>query len=168
VSATAGVRYSDYSDVGGRARPRLSLVWRPADRHIPKAQYAEGFRSPTFFELYGTGSRNESLDSEVNRTSELNDVGRRPRLSARVTPFRSEIADMIYPIPGTGAFGNSRSGRSEGVELEWTQEITPGSRPSQTPCGPTRGRTGAGRSRFTRTSPRRTGSATWAQLSWAR
>lgn len=125
VSVTGGLRYSDYSDIGSRATPRLSLVWRPSDRHILKAQYAEGFRSPTFFELYGTGSRNPSLEFEVNRTTELNYVYRRPRLTGRITLFHSELRDMIFGLPGTPGFDNSRSARSQGVELEWNQQLTP-------------------------------------------
>jgi len=125
LSVTAGLRFSDYSDVSGRLTPRLSLVWRPSEHHIVKAQYAEGFRSPTFFEEYGGGARNPDIDFEVNETSELNYVYRRPRLTARVTLFRSEIRDMIFSVPRTPTFANGRSARAEGVELEWTQQVTP-------------------------------------------
>src|SRR5205823_2233318 len=40
-SVTAGGRFDEYSDVGSRFTPRLSVVWRASDRHILKAQYAE-------------------------------------------------------------------------------------------------------------------------------
>ena len=123
-SVTAGARLDDYSDLGKRITPRLALVWRTSDRHILKAQYAEGFRAPTFFELFGGNTRNRGLDFEVNATTELNYVFRRPRTVARATVFHSELKDMVFGgLPG-GRFGNTREASAEGVELEWTQQIT--------------------------------------------
>ena len=123
-SVTAGARFDDYSDVGHRLTPRLSLVWRASDRHILKAQYAEGFRAPTFFEEFGGGRLNESLDFEVNATTELNYVFRRPRTVARATIFHSDLKDMVFGgLPG-GRFGNTRAASADGVELEWSQQIS--------------------------------------------
>jgi iron complex outermembrane receptor protein len=123
-SVTVGARYDDYSDVGSRVTPRLSLVWRASDRHILKAQYAEGFRAPTFFEAYrtGTGQLNRNLDFEVNRTTELNYVYRRPLATGRATVFHMQLDDMIF-VAGT-TFANTREAQSEGIELEWTQELS--------------------------------------------
>jgi outer membrane receptor for ferrienterochelin and colicins len=118
-SVTAGARFDDYSDLGSRVTPRLSVVWRASERHIWKAQYAEGFRAPTFFEEY-RGGFNE-LDFEVNRTTELNYVYRRARSTGRVTLFRSRLVDMIF-VAGP-RFGNTREVESEGVEVEWTQQL---------------------------------------------
>jgi outer membrane receptor for ferrienterochelin and colicins len=122
-SVTAGARLDDYDDVGSRVTPRLSIVWRASDNHIVKAQYAEGFRAPTFFESYGGGVHNRDLDFEVNATTELNYVYRRPRMVARATLFHSDLKDMIFGgLPG-GRFGNTREASAEGVELEWTQQL---------------------------------------------
>jgi iron complex outermembrane receptor protein len=122
-SVTLGARYDDYSDVGSRVTPRLSLVWRQSDRHIWKAQYAEGFRAPTFFEEYaGPGSPlNTNLDFEVNRTTELSYTYRRPTATGRVTVYHCELDDMIFVAPP--AFANTRQAHSNGVELEWTQQL---------------------------------------------
>lgn len=123
-SVTAGARLDDYSDLGERVTPRLALVWRLSDQHIIKAQYAEGFRAPTFFELFGGGVRNRDLEFEVNATTELNYVFRRPRTVARATVFRSELKDMVFGgLPG-GRFGNTREASAEGVELELSQQIS--------------------------------------------
>ena len=123
ISVTAGMRIDDYNDVASRVTPRLSVVWRLSDQHILKAQYAEGFRAPTFFELYSGGVQNRDLDFEVNSTTELNYVFRRPRTVARATLFRSDLTDMVFGGPG-GRFGNTREASAQGVELEWTQQIT--------------------------------------------
>lgn len=123
ITVTAGARLDDYSDTGSRVTPRLSVVWRASDNHIVKAQYAEGFRAPTFFESYGGGTQNTDLDFEVNATTELNYVYRRPRMVARATLFHSELKDMVFGgLPG-GRFGNSRAASAGGLELEWTQQI---------------------------------------------
>jgi len=126
LSATAGVRWDHYDDIGNRITPRLALVWRASEHHILKAQYAEGFRPPTFFEQYGGGERNPALDFEVNRTLELNYVYRQPGTVGRATLFRTDIDDMIYTIPGSFLWGNTREARSSGVELEWTQQLPAG------------------------------------------
>jgi outer membrane receptor for ferrienterochelin and colicins len=125
ISLTAGVRFDDYSDIGSRTTPRLSAVWRPSDQHIFKAQYAEGFRPPTFFELYGPGRRIEGLDFEVNSGTELAYIFRRAGTILRTTLFRNDIDDMIFiRVPGQQIFDNFREASSKGVELEWTQELT--------------------------------------------
>ena len=125
ITITAGARLDDYNDVGTRATPRLSVVWRASDSHILKAQYAEGFRAPTFFEEYGGGgTRNRNLDFEVNATTELNYVFRRPRMAARATLFHSDLKDMIFGSGGGGRFGNTRDASADGVELEWSQQVT--------------------------------------------
>ena len=123
-SLTGGARLDKYSDLGSRVTPRLSFVWRVSDQHIVKGQYAEGFRAPTFFELFGGGRINRELDFEVNATTELNYVYRRPRSVGRATVFHSELKDMIFGgLPG-GRFGNTRKASAQGVELEWTQQVS--------------------------------------------
>jgi iron complex outermembrane receptor protein len=129
TTLTAGVRYDDHSDVGERWTPRLAAVFRIGSRHLLKAQYSEGFRAPTFFELYSPlGARNEALDFEVNETSELGYVYRDPRRVVRATLFRTALRDMIFraaPAPGGSlpGFGNLLEARAEGLELEWEERL---------------------------------------------
>lgn len=122
LQATLGARWDDHSTIGTRLTPRVSLVWRAAENHILKAQYAEGFRSPTFFELYTTPNQ-PMLDFEVNRTLELNYVYSRPGTTARATLFRSRIDDMVFRNFGGIGFANVAQAESEGVELEWNQQF---------------------------------------------
>jgi len=121
LTVTAGGRYDRYSDLDSRFTPRLALVWRVGERHILKAQYAEGFRPPTFFELYtrpapGTVPR---YPFEVNATSELNYVYRHSGRVGRVTLFHSKLSDMLRP----GGVVVNGDATAEGAELEWTQEL---------------------------------------------
>jgi outer membrane receptor for ferrienterochelin and colicins len=122
LQATLGARWDDNSTIGTRLTPRASLVWRAAENHILKAQYAEGFRSPTFFELYITPGQ-PMLDYEVNRTAELNYVYQRPGTTARATLFRSRIDDMVFRNFGGIGFGNVAQAESDGVELEINQQF---------------------------------------------
>ncbi len=121
-SMTFGVRYDDYDDVGSLVTPRIAAVYRLGEHHVVKAQYAQGFRAPTFWELYGTGSINENLDFEVMGTTELSYIYRRPKSVGRVTLYSSEIDDGIFRQIDGGA-GNIVDIASKGVEVEWEQQL---------------------------------------------
>jgi iron complex outermembrane receptor protein len=120
-SVTAGARYDAYSDLDDRVTPRLAFVWRATDHHILKAQYSEGYRPPTFFELYSPRIPNARYPFEVNRTTELNYVYRDNGQVGRATIYHVQIHDMIRP----GGFVTPQDAISNGFELEWSQQFTP-------------------------------------------
>lgn len=122
VAVTAGARFDHNSDIGSHVAPRCAVVWRVAEGHILKAQYAEGFRAPTFFELYGQGVKNNDLEFELNRTAELHYVFRLPDMAARATFFYSKILQMIFVGPGN-RFDNDHDARAFGVEGEFETRI---------------------------------------------
>lgn len=126
LQLTLGLRYDDNQDVGERLTPRASLVWRPAERHVLKAQYAQGYRAPTFFELYGGGDSNGGLDFEVNTTTEFSYIYRQPGRTLRATLFRARLDDMVFVLQGRPGFGNVVNARADGVELEWDQRLRDG------------------------------------------
>jgi iron complex outermembrane receptor protein len=121
VNVTVGARFDSYSDLDDRVTPRLAIVWRATDRHILKAQYAEGYRPPTFFELYSPRLPAARYPFEVNATTELNYVYRATDMVGRATLFHSTISDMIRP----GGFVTPGDTTAKGFELEWTQQVTP-------------------------------------------
>lgn len=129
LAVTLGARYDHYSDIDARLTPRASVVFRASERHILKAQYAEGFRAPTFFELYSLGGRNTALDFEVNRTIEANYVFRSSRTVVRVTAFHAKLLDMVYVLRINAQrqteFANAREGRVFGGEFEIEREFSP-------------------------------------------
>ena len=51
--ATLAVRHDKYSDFGGTTNPKVSIKWNPANPVLVRASYNEGFRAPSFFQLYG-------------------------------------------------------------------------------------------------------------------
>jgi outer membrane receptor for ferrienterochelin and colicins len=122
LQATLGARYDDNEVIGTRVTPRAALVWRAAENHILKAQYAEGYRTPTFFELYQTPNQ-PPLDFEVNRTTEIGYVFQRPNTTARVTAFRSRIDDMVFRDFARQRFGNVSQARAEGLEFDCSHQF---------------------------------------------
>jgi iron complex outermembrane receptor protein len=123
LSLTLGARYDSYSDLSSRVTPRASIVWRATDHHILKAQYAEGFRPPTFFELYAQPlpGITPRYPFEVNATTELNYIYRGNNRVGRATLFHTDIRNLLRP----GGVFFATPGRSNGIELEWGQQITP-------------------------------------------
>ncbi len=53
LEATLAVRHDRYSDFGSTTNPKVSLKWQPVDRVLVRGSYNEGFRAPSFFQLYG-------------------------------------------------------------------------------------------------------------------
>lgn len=123
VSVTAGARYDSYSDLRSRITPRIAAVWRINDHHILKAQYAQGFRPPTFFELYEPVAPGVTpqFPFEVNATSEVNYIYRDSGRTGRLTLFRSNISDLLHP----GGVTFVGAARARGIEAEWSQQISP-------------------------------------------
>lgn len=121
VSVTLGARRDAYSDLQSRTTPRVSVVWRATDRHIFKAQYAEGFRPPTFFELYTPpppGVR-PHYPFEVNETRELNYIFKGTNRVLRATLFRTTLNDLLRP-GGQTVPGHTKA---TGFEVEWSQQL---------------------------------------------
>lgn len=56
LTLDAAVRYDHYSDFGGSANPKYSLLWAPLDSLSMHASYAASFRAPTLFDLNPNGS----------------------------------------------------------------------------------------------------------------
>lgn len=121
---TLGLRYDDIEGIGDRLTPRGSVVWQFHPGHLLKAQVAEGFRGPTFFELDGADPR-RPLDFEVNRTTELTWIWRQPNRTLRATAFRADIDDMVFLTFPSLSFGNVAAAQSRGIELEWSQQLRP-------------------------------------------
>ena len=126
LTFTLGLRYDHYDDVGDRLTPRIAGVYRPTDHHILKAQYAQAFRPPTFFELFGQNNSilvgNPNIRPVIIDTFEAGYIYKTERIVGRATFFYS-ILDRLILAPA-GQFQNSGGATQLGMELEWEQEIT--------------------------------------------
>jgi len=130
VTVTAGVRHDDYSDFGSNTSPRLAAVWRIDRSHVLKAQYAEAFRPPTFYESAFSSdhspalTRKPKLEPETIRTTELAYIYKAADTDFRLTGFRSKLKDLIVDT-GILGFANVQGVDVDGVELEIGQRFGP-------------------------------------------
>ena len=53
LEVTLAARHDKYSDFGDTTNPKASLAWRPNDTMMVRASWGEGFRAPTFVQMYG-------------------------------------------------------------------------------------------------------------------
>ena len=53
------VRFSDYSDFGSTANPKLALRWRPSPSILVRASYATGFKAPTLIDMNQSGYQSQ-------------------------------------------------------------------------------------------------------------
>lgn len=126
----AGLRHDDNQQFGAHTTLNGALRFAPnADQQVVLS-YAEGFRAPTFNDLYwpdscyaGTcyHSANPDLKPERSRSYELQwraQLAERSRLE--VSLYRTELRDAIV-------FGdlprNVQRARIDGVEAQWRQEL---------------------------------------------
>ncbi|QJR14635.1 TonB-dependent receptor [Usitatibacter palustris] len=52
LEVTGALRYDDYSDFGSTTNPKVSFRWQPIKELVFRGSYNEGFRAPSFFQLY--------------------------------------------------------------------------------------------------------------------
>lgn len=132
IEMTFGGRYDHYSDWGSHLSPRLAGVWRLADHHILKAQYAEAFRPPTLSEAYpgpdsiAANNTGVELTEEILRSSEASYIYRESGHVVRATLFHTHIKDLIeyFIQPGQPpVWRNLGDIDTYGLELEWEQRL---------------------------------------------
>jgi len=118
LSITAGIRYDHYSDVGSNLSPRLAAVYNFNQQHLFKAQYAQAFRPPTFYETTWT----PDLDPQTIDTIDLGYVYKGTQYGLKLTLFHSKLKDLITAINPLG-FSNAEGAKVYGAELEIDYQI---------------------------------------------
>lgn len=126
LTITAGLRHDHYSDIGSSTTPRLAAVWQAAPGHTVKAQYAEAFRAPTFYEIYNGGEPVNILPETIS-TSELGYLYRGPDGNGGITLFHSHLENLISFVDSEQYIGyrNGAGGYSRGVEVEGEKWLNP-------------------------------------------
>jgi iron complex outermembrane receptor protein len=126
LTFTAGVRHDEYSDVGSSTTPRLAAVWRLNRAHILKAQFAQAFRPPTFFEIGGAIGE---IRPSTSRTLEFGYIYKGEDNDWRLNLFRTNLKDLIvfHLDPDdwqNSGFINADGARLYGAELEWEYRLS--------------------------------------------
>lgn len=126
VTLTAGLRHDHYSDVGSSTTPRVAAVWQVAPGQQFKAQYAEAFRAPTFYELlYGdTPPFANHLQPETIATREFGYAIKTASSHAAITVFDSILKHPIVFDESLGYLNHAQDSQSRGVELEAEHWLT--------------------------------------------
>jgi outer membrane receptor protein involved in Fe transport len=128
---TLGGRYDEYPDIAGRFSPRLALVEQLSDTYSLKLLYGEAFRAPTLTEQGLTNSPvlvgNPSLTHEVVKTLDLILMGNWPTASFSIGLFQNRYQRPIETVFvfDKRTYMNGKVQRSQGVEVEWWQELSP-------------------------------------------
>jgi|GEM_PF-681874 len=110
VTAVVGLRYDDNGNYGSQVSPRSGIKCRIADCLSVRAAYGEGYRAPTFDELFWPTSAfyegNPDLKPEKNRTVETGVTLSYPGKGASVelTYFRSDYEDLIVNVTDPETF----------------------------------------------------------------
>jgi outer membrane receptor for ferrienterochelin and colicins len=122
----AGLRYDQFSTLGGTLNPRVALIYHPWEPTTFKLIYGQAFRAPNAYEEYYVSTDNEKnphLGPETIRSYELvyeQRVGQ--HWSGSASLFYNDIKDLIHyqqdPANGLFYFANVDSVRAEGAEFE--------------------------------------------------
>ena len=120
LTITGGVRYDDDSAFGGHTSWGANAVYTLPTNTTLRASYAEGFKAPTLYQLFGPfGLGNPNLQPETARSY---DIGLEQKLignrvTASVTWFHRDTNQQIDFDLGTFTYNNIAKTRGKGVEV---------------------------------------------------
>ncbi len=126
LTATIGMRYDSYDDIGESLNPRIGIVCAVTKSLYFKLLYGRAFRAPNYFELSVENNvlinGNPDLDPETLQTTEFQ-IGYdfSERITSTATLFYTEIDDLIRTRTNendTEIYENFGSVVSKGIEFE--------------------------------------------------
>lgn len=133
VHLIAGARYDENDVWGGQLTPQASVIYRPQESLALRLTYAQGFRAPTFNELFwpdtGFGGGNPNLKPEHSQSVELGANYELPSFYAALSGFTSQTKDLIngWPpenIDKVDSFGGEFNARTVIIERLWLDGYT--------------------------------------------
>lgn len=90
-----GVRHDDNQQFGSQSTWNAALSVPAGERQRWTLSYGEGFRAPTFSDLYYPGAGNADLSPETSKSYELQWRGDYQALSLEASLYRTDLRDMI-------------------------------------------------------------------------
>ncbi len=140
LTLSGGVRYTGDDAFGSHTSMKLAAAWRVSETTVVHANYGDGFKAPTLYELYSQYSNpNGALEPEVAHGWEAG-VDRSAfggRVHGSLTWFARRTTNLIdfqscyvvSPPPGCamrpdGFYYNVGRTRSEGVEAQLSAALT--------------------------------------------
>lgn len=109
------LRYSDYSDFGSTANPKIALRWRPTAALMLRASYATGFKAPTLIDMNQSGYQSQEYLFDPCTGSDAGALpGCRGRADGARIQYLTEFGGNRYLQPETS---DNRS-----LGLVWTPQ----------------------------------------------
>ncbi|MGB5866569.1 MAG: TonB-dependent receptor [Arcobacteraceae bacterium] len=126
---TFGARYDNYDDFDSNLASKIGLSWQINQNNTFKLMYGEGFRAPTFAELYNSNTvlnGNSTLKSERVRSYETSlSTQISQSLETKFTLFNNDYKDLIVQ---TGKiYTNAGKTNTRGIEFESKYNLNRGS-----------------------------------------
>lgn len=124
-----GLRADDNDTYGVVTTGSLAASYRFGDAHRMRLTFGEGFRAPTFNELYFPGFGNPNLEPEESETVELGVSAHHDRWFWDAVAYQTRVNDLIETVFVDGQFEprNVAEARIRGLEVgtgadigEWT------------------------------------------------
>ncbi|WP_237067226.1 TonB-dependent receptor [Microbulbifer guangxiensis] len=113
------IRYSDYSDFGSTANPKLAFRWRPVPSLLLRTSYATGFKAPTLVDMNQTGYQSqEFLFDPCTRV----DAASLPGCSGQSDPARIQYLTEFGGNPEL----NPETSDNRSVGAVWTPRFAKG------------------------------------------
>jgi vitamin B12 transporter len=116
LTVTGGIRVDDYRTYGTKATFAANAAWRPAEGLTLRANYSEGFKAPSLYQLFSFYG-NSDLNPETSRNYE---VGAEQRLIGGravlgLTLFRRDTTNLIDFLSCFGLTAGPCAGRPNGL-----------------------------------------------------
>ena len=122
LSAELGWRHDENEQFGHANTYNAALIVPVGQSQQLVASYGEGFRAPTFNDLYTTYGANPLLEPERSKSYELQWRSQLDRAELQLAAFRTDIEDMILLDPFYVAQNISRA-RIHGLELSVVTDV---------------------------------------------
>ncbi len=130
LSLIANLRYDTISDLNKDAlSPRLAFIYQSNEQHIVKVQYAQGFRIPVYFFLYGDGSKSilegyPGLGLDRSHNYEMSYIYKQTNQSIKSTLYHTNMYKVHgYSQEGMVVVEYNNSIQTSGLELEYLKKF---------------------------------------------
>ncbi|WP_198336839.1 TonB-dependent receptor domain-containing protein [Psychrobacter celer] len=124
IDAQANVRYDDYSDFDSETTYNLGAAYHLTPEFRVGANYAKGFRAPTFNDLYYPNSGNPNLKPETSDNYEAFIEYNTGLQSTRLTGYHNKVDDLISFVSIFDTDGKYAGGSSENVDKAKIKGLT--------------------------------------------
>lgn len=120
-----GVRHDDNEAYGTTTTANAAVGYQFDDNHRLRLTWGEGFRAPTFNELYFPGFGNPDLDPEDSRTIELGFSAHHQNWFWETVAYETKVDNLIQTVFAGGVFlpENVAEARIRGLEFGTGAEL---------------------------------------------